>query len=78
MNRTEERNLEARRAAQAEWDLRRQRETEAGTEKELARRADAEKTARLRALRLAAAAQPHGVQRSPLPAPAKRSPRAKA
>ena len=56
MNRTEERNLEARRAAQAEWDLRRRRETEAGTEKELARRADAEKTARLRALRLAAAA----------------------
>jgi hypothetical protein len=59
MNRTEDRNAEARRAAQAQWDKLKKREAEVVKDKERARRADVEKTARLRELRLAAdAAKP--------------------
>lgn len=54
MSKAEQRDAEARRAAQASWAKAQQRDAETLKDKEKARQADAQKTARLRALRLSA------------------------
>jgi hypothetical protein len=56
MSRAEQRDAEARRAAQAVWNKNQQRDADVLKDKEKARIADSQKTARLRELRLAAAA----------------------
>jgi hypothetical protein len=56
MSRAEQRDAEARRAAQAVWSKNQQRDADVLKDKEKARLADSQKTARLRELRLAAAA----------------------
>ena len=56
MSKMEQRDAEARRAAQALWDKSQQQTAEVLKDKEKARQADALKTARLRELRLAKAA----------------------
>jgi hypothetical protein len=56
MSRAEQRDAEARRAAQAVWTKNQQRDADVLKEKEKARLADSQKIARLRELRLAAAA----------------------
>jgi hypothetical protein len=56
MSRAEQRDAEARRAAQAVWSKNQQRDADVLKDKEKARIADSQKTARLRELRLAAAA----------------------
>ncbi|MDB5407003.1 MAG: hypothetical protein JWL84_1915 [Rhodospirillales bacterium] len=56
MSRAEQRDAEARRAAQAVWNKNQQRDADVLKDKEKARLADSQKTARLRELRLAAAA----------------------
>jgi hypothetical protein len=56
MSRAEQRDAEARRAAQAVWNKNQQRDADVLKDKERARLADSQKTARLRELRLAAAA----------------------
>jgi hypothetical protein len=53
MSKMEQRDAEARRAAQALWSKNQQRTAEVLKDKEKARQADALKTARLRELRLA-------------------------
>lgn len=53
MSKMEQRDAEARRAAQALWNKNQQRTAEVLQDKEKARQADALKTARLRELRLA-------------------------
>ena len=53
MSKMEQRDAEARRAAQALWNKNQQRTAEVLKDKEKARQADALKTARLRELRLA-------------------------
>jgi hypothetical protein len=56
MSRAEQRDAEARKAAQAVWNKNQQRDADVLKDKEKARLADSQKTARLRELRLAAAA----------------------
>lgn len=56
MSKMEQRDAEARRAAQALWSKNQQRTAEVLKDKEKARQADALKTARLRELRMAKAA----------------------
>jgi hypothetical protein len=56
MSKMEQRDAEARRAAQALWNKNQQRTAEVLKDKEKARQADALKTARLRELRMAKAA----------------------
>jgi hypothetical protein len=53
MSKMEQRDAEARRAAQALWNKNQQRTAEVLKDKEKARQADALKTARLRELRMA-------------------------
>lgn len=53
MNRKDERDLNARQRAEAQWAKDRQRNAEAVSQREKERQADMAKTARLRALRLA-------------------------
>jgi hypothetical protein len=53
MSKMEQRDAEARRAAQALWNKNQQRTAEVLKDKEKAREADAQKTARLRELRMA-------------------------
>ena len=53
MSKMEQRDAEARRAAQALWNKNQQRTAEVLKDKEKARLADASKTARLRELRMA-------------------------
>lgn len=54
MSRTEERDSLARKAAETLWNKKKQAASDVVKQKELARQSDAETTARLRALRLAA------------------------
>lgn len=54
MSRTEERDALARKAAETLWSKKKQATSDVVKQKELARQSDAEATARLRALRLAA------------------------
>ncbi len=54
MDRADDKAAEARRAAQSLWDRERQRDTAEVQERVKARQADADKTTRLRDMRLAA------------------------
>lgn len=56
MSRAEQRDAEARRAAQAVWSKNQQRDADVLKDKEKARLAESQKITRLRELRLAAAA----------------------
>jgi len=76
MSRAEQRDAEARRAAQAVWSKNQQRDADVLKDKEKARLADSQKTARLRELRLAAAASAAKdveVQATPAPRRKKRA-----
>jgi hypothetical protein len=71
MSKMEQRDAEARRAAQALWNKNQQRTAEVLKDKEKARQADALKTARLRELRMAkiAAEEKVAVDDKPVPKP---------
>jgi hypothetical protein len=71
MSKMEQRDAEARRAAQALWNKNQQRTAEVLKDKEKAREADALKTARLRELRMAkiAAEQKVAVDETPAAKP---------
>jgi hypothetical protein len=77
MSRAEQRDAEARKAAQAVWNKNQQRDADVLKDKEKARLADSQKTARLRELRLAAAASAK-VAETPVVAAPRRKKRAAA
>ena len=77
MSRAEQRDAEARRAAQAVWNKNQQRDADVLKVKEKARLAESKKIARLRELRLAAAAAAaRDAEAQAAPAPRRKKPAA--
>jgi hypothetical protein len=75
MSRAEQRDAEARRAAQAVWNKNQQRDADVLKDKEKARLAESQKIARLRELRLAAAASAaRDAEAQAAPAPRRKKP----